>query len=323
MRKVNCPLCGSPDFRFLFKAPADPVEKLGHFSVARCPVCDFVFTNPQADLAELNDFYSADYYGEEHQRFWPVIEKVVNFFRNRRIKKIEKFKKKGRILDVGCGRGKMLAGLKERGWETYGTEYSEESARYAKEMLGLEVYPGDFLKSNYPEGFFDCITLFHVLEHLQNPLKNLMEIKRVLKEDGLLLIAVPNYGGAQSSLSGKAWFHLDVPRHYSHFTWKTLQRFLDKSGFQIKRMNHFSLEYDPFGFLQSLYNLAGIKHNLLYDFLRAKKDRLRILNRHRVESLLILWSLPLLAPLSLILSLWDSTVKAGGSLELYCRKRQV
>ena len=148
-----------------------------------------------------------------------------------------------------------------------------------------------------------------------------MEIKRILKKDGLLLVAVPNYGGAQSVFSGKAWFHLDVPRHYSHFTPKTIKKFLDKSGFQIKKVNHFSLEYDPFGFLQSLYNYTGIEHNLLYRIFRAKKERWVLLNQHKLQMLFILWTLPMLAGLSLILSLYDSTVKSGGCLELYCWKR--
>lgn len=321
MQKVNCPQCGSSELRFLFKAPADPVEKLGYFSVSKCPKCEFVFTNPQADEDDLKRLYSTEYYGEEHQRFWPVIEKVINSFRRRRIEKIEKFKRKGRILDIGCGRGKMLAGLKGRGWETYGTELSEESASYAKEKLGLNVYPGDFLSSRFPSDFFDCVTLFHVLEHLKDPLKNLMEIKRILKKDGLLLIALPNFGGGQSEFSGRTWFHLDVPRHYSHFTLKTLRRFLDNAGFRIKKVNRFSLEYDPFGSLQSLYNFIGIEHNLLYRIFRAKRERREILNRHRFQTLFLLWTLPMLAVLSLILSLDDSMVKGGGSLEVYCFKR--
>jgi SAM-dependent methyltransferase len=321
MQKVNCPLCGSSELRFLFKAPADPVEELGYFSVSKCRVCEFVFTNPQTEEEDLKKLYSSEYYGEEHQRFWLVIEKVINSFRKGRIEKIEQFMKKGRILDIGCGRGKMLDGLKDRGWETYGTELSEESARYAKERLRLNVYQGDFVNSNFPADFFDCVTLFHVLEHLKDPLRNLAEIKRVLKKDGLLLIALPNFGGGQSVFSGKAWFHLDVPRHYSHFTQKTLKSFLDKSGFQIKKVNHFSPEYDPFGFLQSLYNFIGIEHNLLYRIFRAKKDRLRILNKYRLQMLFVLWTLPMLAVLSLILSLYDSMAKGGGSLELYCWKR--
>ena len=107
MQKVNCPLCGSSELRFLFKAPADPVEKLGYFSVSKCLVCEFVFTNPQAEEEDLKKLYSSEYYGEEHQRFWPVIEKVINSFRKGRIEKIEKFKKRGRILDIGCGTGRL------------------------------------------------------------------------------------------------------------------------------------------------------------------------------------------------------------------------
>jgi SAM-dependent methyltransferase len=321
MLEVSCPLCGSNNYGLIFVAPADPVEKLGYFSVARCKECDFVFTNPQPEEKDLKELYSAEYYGEEHQRFWPVIEKVITFFRERRIKEIERFKKKGRILDIGCGRGRMLYMLKKRGWETYGTELSERSSRYAVEKLGLKIYQGEFMRSNFPPDFFDCITLWHVLEHLEDPLKNLMEIRRILKEDGLLLIAVPDFGGAQSVFSGKHWFHLDVPRHYSHFTVKTLTTFLDKSGFQFKEEKHFSLEYDPFGLLQSTYNLLGLKHNLLYSFFREKKRRKKLINHYSLSFLFILGSLPGFMFLSLALSVITSAIKKGGSLMLYCRKK--
>jgi SAM-dependent methyltransferase len=320
MQKVNCPLCGSLEYKVIFRAPADPVEKLGYFSVVRCPECDFVFTNPQAEEKDLKKLYPTEYYGEEHQRFWTIVEKFIEFFRKRRIDKIEKFKKKGVILDIGCGRGKMLAGLRDKGWETYGTELSEDSSKFARERLGLKVYPGDFLSSKFPEVFFDCVTLWHVLEHLKDPLKVLMEIKRILKKDGLLLVAVPDYGGAQSVFSGRAWFHLDVPRHYSHFTFKTLKSFLDKAGFKVRQSRHFSLEYDPIGVLQSFYNLMGFKHNLLYGFLRAKKDRLKILSEHRWQSLFIFWTFPGFLGLSLFLSLYFSAWGRGGSLVLYALK---
>lgn len=321
MQKVNCPLCRSSEYRINFMAPADPVEKSGYFSVAKCIECGFVFTNPQAEEKDLKELYSTEYYGERHQRFWFIIEKFIELFRKRRIEQIEKFKKKGRILDIGCGRGKMLAGLKGKGWETYGTELSEESSRFARERLGLEVYCGNFLHSKFPTDFFDCVTLWHVLEHLKDPLKNLMEVRRILRKDGLLLIAVPDYGGAQSVFSGRAWFHLDVPRHYSHFTKNTLSNFLDKAGFEVRNADHFSLEYDPFGFLQSFYNLIGLKHNLLYRLLRAKKDRLKILSQHGLQALFMLWTFPGFLGLSLILSLYFSALKRGGSLVLYSGKR--
>lgn len=323
MLEVSCPLCGANNYRLIFTAPADPVEKLGYFSVTRCKECDFVYTNPQPEEKELKELYSTEYYGEEHQRFWPVIEKTITFFRERRIKEIEKFKRKGRILDIGCGRGRMLYLLNKRGWETYGAELSEKSSRYAVEKLGLKVTHGDFLSSNFPADFFDCITLWHVLEHLKDPLKNLMEIRRILKEDGFLLIAVPDFGGAQSVFSGKHWFHLDVPRHYSHFTLKTLTTFLDRTGFEMKKVNHFSLEYDPFGFLQSFYNLLGLKHNLLYSFFREKKDRKKILNKHLSQFFFLLWSFTGFLFLSLILSIFTSVIKKGGSLELYCWKNKI
>ncbi len=321
MREVSCPLCGANNYRLIFAAPADPVEKLGYFPVARCRECDFVFTNPQPDEKDLKELYSTEYYGEEHQRFWPVIEKAITSFRERRIREIERFKKRGRVLDIGCGRGRMLSMLREKGWETYGTELSEESARYALEKLGVKVFTGDFLSSNFPADFFDCVTLWHVLEHLSDPLKNLIEIRRVLKEDGFLLVAVPDFGGAQSAFSGKHWFHLDVPRHYSHFTVKTLTTFLDKSGFQFRGEKHFSLEYDPFGLLQSAYNLLGLKHNLLYSFFREKRRRKELILQHPVSFLFILGSLPGFMFLSLILSIVSSAFKKGGSLMLYCWKK--
>lgn len=321
MEYIKCLLCGSNRQTKLFKAPGDPVEEFGYFQVVKCNQCGIVFTNPRPTKKEIEKFYSQKYYGEENKRFWALFEKGIELFRDKRIKDIKKFKSGGRILDIGCGRGKMLIKLEKKGWQVYGTELSERSAFFALEKLGLNIFTGDFIKAGYPSDFFDCITMWHILEHLDDPVAVMKEVHRIIKSDGVLVIAVPNYGGLQAVISRSEWFHLDVPRHYFHYSRSSLKKLLNDFDFTIMDEKHFSFEYDPFGLLQSLLNLAHFHHNLLYTLLKSKEARANSFKRYKLQVLAMIPLLPILGILCLGISILSSWMRAGGTMVVYSRKR--
>lgn len=140
-------------------------------------------------------------------------------------------KTNGKILDVGCGDGSLLKYMKELGWQTYGVEFNDVSSRYAREVLGLNVFSGKLEETDYPEGSFDVITFFHVLEHLSDPLEALEKIYSLLDKNGLLLIEVPNFGGFEARIFRSKWVGVAAPLHLHHFTPRTLQMMLKNSGF--------------------------------------------------------------------------------------------
>jgi 2-polyprenyl-3-methyl-5-hydroxy-6-metoxy-1,4-benzoquinol methylase len=165
---------------------------------------------------EIGRWYPPSYYGAGNRRFNAILEAMIPYFRDRRGKAIERFVKKGRMLDIGCGRGILPALMRERGWEAQGLEFSETAARHARE-LQVPVFVGNLPDSPYEPESFDAVVLWHVLEHVPDPVEALAKAREILRPGGLLVLAVPNFESLQARFSGRHWFHLDVPRHYHHF----------------------------------------------------------------------------------------------------------
>jgi len=124
---------------------------------------------------------------------------------------------------------------------------------------------------------FDCITLWHSLEHMQNINSMLNQINSLLNPSGKLVIAVPNNNSFQSNIFKSKWFHLDVPRHLYHFDTSSLQYCLKTNGFVVEHQCYQELEYDLFGWTQSALNNIFIKPNIFFDYIRKKRSEQGIL----------------------------------------------
>jgi SAM-dependent methyltransferase len=242
------------------------------FVVGFCHNCRLHVTSPVPLDDELTRFYPSSYYGSG-RRFNPIVEWLLNNLYAYRARQIESRHSPGKVLDIGCGRGLLLSKLRERGWQPRGTELSEEAATYARDRLGLPVTTEALQDCNFAGEEFDLVILWHVLEHVAAPRAMLNEVSRILKPGGILLVAVPNFGSWESRRSGRGWFHLDVPRHLTHFTSRTLQGALEASGLSLLSTNFFSSEYDFFSFVQSAQNRAGFRHNYLYNLLRTRSAK--------------------------------------------------
>ncbi len=117
-------------------------------------------------------------------------------------------------------------------------------------------------------GSLDAVTLWHVLEHLDEPRDALARIAPWLEPGGDVLVAVPNLASIQASIGGERWYHLDVPRHRVHFTADGLVELLVATGFRPCRISRFSLEYGPFGMWQSLVSRTTHHPSYLYNLLK-------------------------------------------------------
>ena len=148
------------------------------------------------------------------------------------------FRGEGRILDVGCGPGKLLRVLREQGWDAHGVDFSSVAADSARAKHGLKVKCSDLLAAEYPQSSFDVVLFSHSLEHIYNPVETLREVHRILKPGGLLLIYVPNAGSFESHVFGKWWVQWDVPRHLFHFTKETITKLLVETGFRRSRITY-------------------------------------------------------------------------------------
>jgi 2-polyprenyl-3-methyl-5-hydroxy-6-metoxy-1,4-benzoquinol methylase len=311
---ARCAWCGG--------SPARRMDAGEGFQLVECRRCGFVSTFPQLPGSEIEHYYPEFYYGRNNRRFNPLFEWLIRIFRARRAAAIERFVASGRALDVGCGRGLLPSILRERGWEAHGLEISPTAARHARDHLHIPVFVGNLLESPYSRDYFEVVVFWHVLEHLADPAAALRRSREILKPGGLLVVAVPNYDSLQARLTGRHWFHLDIPRHYHHFRLPVLRRLLQENGFTVDSVSHFSLEQNPYGWIQSLLNRMGFRRNLLYEVLKSESARseLHPLRAHPVQSLLMLPALAAVIPLSFALFLLEIALGRGGTVEIYARK---
>ena len=162
----------------------------------------------------------------------------------------------GRILDIGCATGEYLAYLRGLEWQTQGIEFDSEAAAYARDQLNLEVITGtaEAALPDLPGSHFDVVTMWHVLEHVNDPRAVLTEVRRVLKPQGKLMIEVPNYQSVWSTLLRGSWFPLEYPYHQHHFTPNTLRRLLDAAGFQASQIEGQAAPAETIWSLHMLWN---------------------------------------------------------------------
>ena len=306
---IPCDFCGNNDFTFLYNSHDYLSFSSLTFKVMRCKRCGLVNLNPRPENI-------ADYYGKYPKG--SGTKDSFEFLVPDRIKKIKKFKKGGRILDVGCGQGGFLNTMLKDGWEIYGVELSRDACDFAREKYGLkEINNCDLLSAVFPDNFFDVITLWHVLEHLGKPQDTLRKIYNILKEDGLLIIESPNFCSIQSRFFKDKWFNLDLPRHLYQFSPKILKRYLEKTNFKIIKKDYIvNPRINFISFKMSLLRWTGIQ--------RAPKieenDKLNTGTDSRKDK--IAWKLFRFSfnIICLLISLFLYLINCDDSFRVYCKK---
>jgi 2-polyprenyl-3-methyl-5-hydroxy-6-metoxy-1,4-benzoquinol methylase len=311
---LPCIVCGSDRVLESFKS----VEP--GFHVEECEECGLGRTAPAVAADKIGSFYPDTYYGKENVRFNVVFEWLTRIFRWRRARVIRSREKPGPVLDVGCGRGLTLAYLREFGFEPKGVEFSDTAAWHARHALGLEVETGDFMRRGDEKGRYHAVIFWHSLEHMADPVSALRRAHELLKPGGLVVVAVPNYSSLQARLFGRHWFHLDVPRHYFHFSQDSLEKALRDQGFRVVQRDHFSFEQNPYGWLQSALNALGFQNNFLYTLLKNRTARTTEIRKHPIQAALTVLLAPPLTVFALIMTVIEAGVRRGGTIEYYCAK---
>jgi len=238
LRYVKCNLCGSRSYSKLFTVKGR--SKFSYpfpLAYVKCKRCGLVFTNPRPDRKEILKQYDSEHYRSS------IIPKNNYILRReidadiRKISFLERFKKKGRLLDVGCAQGFFIYIARMKGFKVYGVETSKRTSSFAKNTLKLDVFNMSFEKAKLKENYFDVITAFNLIEHLENPLGFLKKCYSLLKKHGILVIATPSLDSLHFKILGKRWECASDPaQHLYLFNKKTLSMLAKKAGFKIRHL---------------------------------------------------------------------------------------
>lgn len=290
------------------------------FEIRRCASCGLTLSWPPLDEASLTAYYPTEYYGSRRRYRWRL-DAVAGATAAWRASRLERWLgRRGRVLDIGCGPGHLLHALARRGWTVVGLERSDTAARQAREAFGLDVHAGSTDEMAWPSATFDAVVLWHVLEHVANPEALLGEARRLLTPDGVVLVGVPDIASAEARWAGRHWFHLDVPRHRSHFTEATLGAMLRRHGFRILATSRRAPEYDVFSVVQSILNRLGLPPNGLFLTLRRRDARAAAgsaASRWRTALGVVM-----AVPLTAVAVVWTTVAAlcgAGATLTVYAR----
>ena len=306
----NCLVCDSAESNLLYGSAKDYVTD-ERFSVRQCASCGLVFTAPSPQVTN-------HYYPSTYRRYGGASMALLKWLYLRRARSwLRTFSGPGFALEVGCGNGWMLRAIKQRGWTVTGTERNFESAAYAKSASEIPMFVGG-LEALQAKPTFDLIFLFQVLEHLPDPLGTLKQCASLLKPNGRLIISVPNFESWQSQLFGPSWFHLDVPRHLTHFSAASLRDIALLADLTIMKIGFVSFEHDPYGWVQSGLNWLGFRQNQLTWLLMGMDPQQRL----TPPAVGMLAVGALLAVPAFLLTLWSWWCNAGAVMEVWCMRTE-
>lgn len=237
MIKTKCPICSGSKFSY--------VDSLGKSKIYACSKCGVMFQYPLPSRLILKKYYKELYEGKNMLR---STEKAYEEYNSKqelgRIYEIEKFKKGGKLLDIGASSGFFLMTLRNRkNWKAKGVEISASAVKEAKKNK-VDVLPGDIFNKKIKNSTFDVITMHSVLEHIENPNIHIQTIYKKLKTGGILVVSVPNIRSFEYYLYKllRKRFAGFIFEHVFYYTPKSITILLKNNNFKIKKITsrHFS-----------------------------------------------------------------------------------
>jgi 2-polyprenyl-3-methyl-5-hydroxy-6-metoxy-1,4-benzoquinol methylase/predicted RNA-binding Zn-ribbon protein involved in translation (DUF1610 family) len=249
MSSVNikkCPVCGDEKIEFNFTCK-DNFASGEDFNIYYCRQCGFTFTNGFPSSDDIDKYYDNPEYISHSDTKKGLENKLYHFVRRYMLKSKLRLvcrqskKSKGKLLDLVCGTGYFLKMAKRKGWETVGIERDARARQSAIENFYLNVKAEAYLHT-LPVYNFDVITLWHVLEHLENLNGSMQRIYDLLADDGIVVIALPNCNSYDARHYKNDWAAYDVPRHLWHFTPKTFKILAEKHDFKIVRKKRMPMD---------------------------------------------------------------------------------
>lgn len=245
---TSCPLCKGSNIKERFTCK-DRFATNEEFEVMECQGCGFVFTQGIPDEKEIGRYYESQTYISHSNTKKGLLNKVYHCVRSIMLRKkvnlIERLTllQNGRILDYGAGTGYFARAMEKAGWDVTAIEKSPQARELAQKEFGFTMHPETYL-TQLGDKEFDVVTLWHVMEHIQELDTFWDELYRIIDDTGIAVIAVPNCKSYDARHYKENWAAYDVPRHLWHFTPTTIMRWGERHGFILER--EYTMPFDGF-----------------------------------------------------------------------------
>lgn len=258
---AHCPVCKNTEFIFFDRTGDRAKFGPGEFDIVRCRDCGLMMLGNPPTPNEIGAYYADTYYAyndfvEEDRAFGSGIKKKLmkvalayffgygeghwwGFLLYPLKLRLEPFPRNvpgGKFLDIGCATGNMMRKMKALGWDVYGVDLNEKAVKRANESGLTNAKIGFTHQLDFEDNFFDAVYLNQTLEHILDVDATMLEMRRVLKPGGELLIGTPSTGSLDFKLFGKKSSIMDVPRHTYYFNPKNVSRLLQNYGFTIREV---------------------------------------------------------------------------------------
>jgi 2-polyprenyl-3-methyl-5-hydroxy-6-metoxy-1,4-benzoquinol methylase len=239
---IECPVCKSTNLQFLTSCQDFTVSH-ETFEIRQCTNCELGITTPRPDSYKLGDYYKSEEYvshsGKTSGGIGLIYKLARRFTLRWKKETIVKSKSSGSILDFGCGTGEFLHTMQNSGWTIAGVEPSDVARSKAETLTNQKIYNSLELSRG-----FDVVTAWHVIEHVPDLVETLLKLKGLLKKDGILFIAVPNFQSPDGVNYLEHWAGFDVPRHLWHFSKKSMGILLKSLGLEL--LNTMPMKLDAY-----------------------------------------------------------------------------
>lgn len=285
LNQSTCPACGASSLS-TYLTVTDHFLSKENFNLDLCSSCHLLFTNPRPTIDRIGDYYKSEDYVSHSSTKKGFVNKVYGWVRSYTLKKkislLRELTNGKQLLDIGAGTGHFLTKAKQSGYSVLGLEPDEDARKVALSENGIELKDLNLLHELNKS--FDIISMWHVLEHVYNLQTDLDKIVSLVNQDGVLIIAVPNYTSFDAQYYKEFWAAYDVPRHLYHFSPKSIIPLVESKGLKFEKM--LPMKFDSYyvsmlsekykggsmlkamriGFLSNLKAKEGLSSSQIYIF---------------------------------------------------------
>jgi SAM-dependent methyltransferase len=292
---MTCPACGGRAEPWL-QAPGSEPRDETVYELVRCGACGTAAT---VGAGPASSAYSTGIYAERPPRLGRLVGALQRLALRlpRRVLERAGVTRGASVLDVGAGRGRLTAYLRGLGYRAEGIDPSPRGEEVTRATI-----------EEHAARDCDAVVMWHSLEHVPDPAATMTRAREILRPGGLIVVAAPNIASLQASVGGRNWFHLDLPRHRSHFTPDGLRALMSRTGFQPERTYHLVPEHNFHGMWFALLGRLGMTPGFPFHLLKRNVPA-----RPRDVALVLLAGPLLLLP-AIALELLAAALRRGGTV---------